>query len=165
MSDRYVAEQPGLYHLAPKGLYVPEGHEVILIDSCIWIYYFEDHPRYADLIDAMLTQWVGRGTALLTSELSLLEIKTGPLRREKPSVAAEYQLYLNNFPGLSLIPIDQSILNHAARLRARCRIKTPDAIIIATGLEQGATLAITNDQAWKGIDGMGVVCLEDLAVP
>jgi len=100
---------------------------------------------------------------LLSSELSLLEIKTGPLRRGKESVAAEYQLYLNNFPGFFLIPIEYGILDRAARLRARYRLKTPDAIILATGLERGATLAVTNDLAWKAMDGIEVICFMDLA--
>nr|VFJ47986.1 MAG: Predicted nucleic acid-binding protein, contains PIN domain [Candidatus Kentron sp. FW]VFJ51716.1 MAG: Predicted nucleic acid-binding protein, contains PIN domain [Candidatus Kentron sp. FW] len=162
MVNLFVAEQPRPYDIAPKARDVPNEHQVVLLDSCVWIYHFEDHPQYADLIDTMLTQWIAQGTILLSSELSLLEIKAGPLRLGEESVVGEYQLYLNNFPGLYLVPIERAIIDRAARLRAHYRLKTPDALILATGLERGATLALTNDRAWKAIDGIEVVCLMDL---
>jgi len=97
------------------------------------------------------------------SELTLLEINVGPLNKESVEAAGKYELFLDAFPNLSLIPIDRSVLNRAARLRARYRLKTPDAIILATGLMQGATLAVTNDQGWKKVREIEVVRLEDLA--
>nr|VFK40011.1 MAG: Predicted nucleic acid-binding protein, contains PIN domain [Candidatus Kentron sp. SD]VFK45163.1 MAG: Predicted nucleic acid-binding protein, contains PIN domain [Candidatus Kentron sp. SD]VFK79358.1 MAG: Predicted nucleic acid-binding protein, contains PIN domain [Candidatus Kentron sp. SD] len=161
MVDFFVAEQPSPWNPAPPRERAPDEHGIILLDSCIWIYFFEDHPRYAGPIATLLTQWIERGAILLSSELSLLEIKTLPLRLGKKAVVAEYQLYLNNFPGLLLVPVERAILNRAANLRARYRLKTPDAIILATGLERGATRAFTNDRGWKSIEGMEVVRLSD----
>jgi len=107
------------------------AHDSILLDSCIWIYYLEDHPRYADLIETLLRDSQRRQTRLLTSELTLLELTTGPLRFGKPNNAAEYQLYLDSYPGLRLLPNSRRILDRAAHLRADTGLKTPDAIILA----------------------------------
>jgi predicted nucleic acid-binding protein len=139
------------------------AHDRILLDSCIWIYYLEDHPRYAAPIEILLRDSQRRNTHLLSSELSLLEIATGPLRFGKRKIAAEYQLYLDSYPGLQLLPISRPILEHASHLRARFGFKTPDAIILATGLEHGATLVVTNDQKWQRVEEIEVVCLDALS--
>jgi len=140
-----------------------QRHHVILLDSCIWIYYIEDHPRYADLIESMLAQCVDRKTRLLTSDLSLLEIKVAPLKQQSVAGAGEYELLLDRFPNLSLLPIDRAVLNRAARLRARYRLRTPDAIILASGLVHGATLAVSNDDDWNKVSGIEHRCLDELA--
>jgi len=103
-----------------------------------------------------------RKTSLLTSELSLLEIKVAPPAKKSVEVVGEYELFLDRFPNLSLLPIDRLLLHRAARLRARHRLITPDAIILASGLIHGATLAVSNDQGWKKVCGFEVVCLDEL---
>jgi hypothetical protein len=50
----------------------------------------------------------------------------------------------------------------AATLRARFKLRTPDAIQIATGLHARATLAITNDQKWCELPVMETLLLSDL---
>ena len=51
---------------------------------------------------------------------------------------------------------------HAAEVRARHGLRTPDAIMLATAVESGATLAITNDAAWRKVTGIEVLLLGDL---
>ncbi|HTY50959.1 MAG TPA: hypothetical protein VMB48_14815 [Steroidobacteraceae bacterium] len=51
----------------------------------------------------------------------------------------------------------------AAVLRAKHRLRTPDAIQLATGLRAGATLAVINDAAWRRVAGIDVLLLSKLA--
>jgi len=44
---------------------------------------------------------------------------------------------------------------------ARYRLRTPDAIQLATAFAAGATLAITNDEAWRSIAGIETLLLRD----
>jgi hypothetical protein len=44
-------------------------------------------------------------------------------------------------------------------LRARYRLRTPDAIQLATGLQAGATLVVTNDEAWRNVSMIETVIL------
>jgi len=69
---------------------------------------------------------------------------------------------LDDFPNLELVPISREILLQAAGLRARQRLRTPDAIQIATGLRAGATLAVSNDEAWRSLAFIDTVILSDL---
>jgi hypothetical protein len=41
-------------------------------------------------------------------------------------------------------------------------LRTPDAIQIATGLRYGATLAVTNDDAWRHLPLIETAVLSDL---
>ena len=57
---------------------------------------------------------------------------------------------------LSIIPLDDPVKQETIRLRRQCRIKTPDAIIAATALTQGAVL-LTNDDRLQKIPGLKAV--------
>jgi len=57
---------------------------------------------------------------------------------------------------MSIIPLDDAIKEETIRLRRECRIKTPDAIIAATALTQGAVL-LTNDHRLQTLPGLKAV--------
>jgi predicted nucleic acid-binding protein len=124
------------------------GHQRVLIDSSVWIYHFEQHPEFgapAGRVFEGVEEGAYRG---ITSELTLLELTVRPLQLGRQDVADEYELLLNYFPNLELEPISREILLDAAALRARHRLRTPDAILLATAVHSRATAAVTNDDAW-----------------
>ena len=140
----------------------PGGHKRVLIDTSIWIYHFEQHPQLAPAAGEIienLEQGKFRGIA---SELTLLELTVRPLQLGRQEVADDYEILLGDFPNLQLEPISREILIEAAGLRARQRLRTPDAIQIATGIRSGATLAVTNDESWRKIPLIETLILEDL---
>jgi predicted nucleic acid-binding protein len=72
---------------------------------------------------------------------------------------------LTNYPNLSMINVEYEIADIAARLRANYSIKTPDAIIIATGIFINVDYFITNDVRLKNIgskEGIEVLIIEDI---
>ena len=85
-----------------------------------------------------------------------------PLQLGRQDAADDYETLLSYFPNLTLEPITRAILLEAAALRARYRILTPDAIQLATGIKSGATLAITNDEAWRQVAGIDTLLISDL---
>jgi predicted nucleic acid-binding protein len=140
----------------------PGQHERVLIDTSVWIYHFEQHPQLglpAGKVIEALEAGKFRGVA---SELTLLELTVRPLQLGRQDVADDYEVLLDHFPNLELEPISREILLQAAGLRARHRLRTPDAIQIATGLRTGATLAVTNDEAWRNLGFIQTVILSDL---
>jgi len=54
------------------------------------------------------------------------------------------------------------VLLRAAEIRARHGLRTPDAIMLATALQSGATLAVTNDSAWRRVEALEILLLRDL---
>jgi predicted nucleic acid-binding protein len=137
-------------------------HAVIGLDTALFIYHFEDHPRYRTLTSAILRQVSNGYCRAVVSELTLLELLVQPLRLERQDVADEYELLLADFPHLDLVPMDRAIILRAAHLRARHGLRSPDALIAATALEQSASLLITNDRQWQKLTEVEVVCLDDL---
>jgi predicted nucleic acid-binding protein len=141
---------------------VSSHHKQVLIDTSIWIYHFEQHPQLAAAagkIIESLEEGKFRGVA---SELTLLELTVKPLQLGRQDVADDYELLLGYFPNFALEPISREILLEAAALRARQRLRTPDAIQIATGLRTGATLAVTNDEGWRNFPLIETLILSDL---
>ena len=140
----------------------PGHHKRVLIDTSIWIYHFEQHPELgaaANKIIESLEEGEYRGVA---SELTLLELTVRPLQLGRQDVADDYEVLLDYFPNFELEPISREILLEAAALRAHQRLRTPDAIQIATGLRTGATLAVTNDEGWRNFPLMETMILTDL---
>ncbi len=140
----------------------PGRHERVLIDTSVWIYHLEQHPqlgRSAGRVIEGLEEGEFRGVA---SELTLLELTVRPLQFGRQDIADDYELLLDHFPHLEIVPITRNVLLDAAGLRARQRLRTPDAIQIATGLRAGATLAVTNDEVWRKVPLIETVTLADL---
>jgi len=142
---------------------LPAGHRRVLIDTCVWIYHFEEHPQLgapADRVIEKVEEGKFRGVA---SELTLLELTVQPLRLGRQDAADDYELLLDYFPNFELVPISRELLLESASLRARHGLRTPDAIQIATGLRAGATLAITNDKAWRSVPLIETLLLSELS--
>ena len=140
----------------------PGGHKRVLIDTSIWIYHLEQHAQLASAAGRIIENLEDGKFRGIASELTLLELTVRPLQLGRQDVADDYEVLLGYFPNLELEPISRDILLEAAALRARQRLRTPDAIQIATGLRAGATLAVTNDEAWRKIPLIETLILEDL---
>lgn len=137
------------------------GHSLVALDTSVWIYHLEDHPQFGPLARELL-QGVSAGRcAALVSELTLLELLVRPFERGRDDVADEYEVLLTHFPHVRLVPVSREVLLAAARLRARYRVRTPDAILIASAMVFGATRIVTNDRRWQRIEEVDVVCLVD----
>lgn len=138
-------------------------HQRVLIDTSIWIYHFEQHPKFAKPAGQLIGSLEDGKFRGIVSELTLLEVTVRPLQLGRQDVADDYELLLSYFPNLEFEPVSREILLDAAGLRARYRLRTPDAIILATGLRMGATLAVTNDEAWRAVPVIETAMLSDWA--
>lgn len=98
----------------------------------------------------------------VTSVLTLAELLTGPARAGNITALRDYELYLTNFPNLTLRPLDTEIARKVATVRAATGLRTPDAIQLATAELAGATAIVGNDKGWKGKTGaLGLLLLHD----
>jgi predicted nucleic acid-binding protein len=140
----------------------PGAHKRVLIDTSVWIYHLESHAKFGAPAARIIENLEAGAFTGIASELTLLELTVRPLQLGRQDIADEYELLLGHFPNLELHPISREILLAAASLRARIRLRTPDAIQSATGLSAGATLAVTNDEAWRAVPAIEVLILSDL---
>lgn len=137
------------------------NHQRVLIDTSIWIYHFEQNPEFA-LAAAQVIERLEDGKFHgVASELMLLELTLRPLQLGRQDAADDYETLLSYFPNLQLEPVSRGVLLEAAGLRARYGLRSPDAIQLATGLQAGATLAVTNDRAWRKVPDIKALILSD----
>jgi uncharacterized protein len=143
------------------GLIAPR-HQRILLDTSVWIYHFEGNATFGEAAGYVIEQLEAGRFQGVASELTLFELIVKPLQLGRQDAADDYETLLSYFPNLTLEPITRAILLEAAALRAHYRLRTPDAIQLATGLNSGATLAITNDEGWRHVAGIDTLLLTDL---
>jgi len=140
------------------------GHRLVVLDTSVWIYHFEGSAAYGRAADSVLEAVTEGKIEAVASELVLLELLVAPLKTGAQDVADEIELTLLHFPNLQLAPVTRAVLVRAAEIRARYGLRTPDAIMLATAVESGATLAVTNDNAWQKMKEIDVLLVRDLRV-
>jgi predicted nucleic acid-binding protein len=142
------------------------GHAVIGLDTAIFIYHLENHPRYQPLTQELLTGIQdGRQTAV-TSTVTVMELTVRPWQIGRPAVAREYEALLVHFPHLTLADVTRDVARRAAQLRARYRLRPADALQVATALVHGATAFVTNDrQLTRLTPVLDIIILDDFALP
>ncbi|MFM9885619.1 MAG: type II toxin-antitoxin system VapC family toxin [Burkholderiales bacterium] len=137
------------------------GHRLIALDTSVWIYHFEGSTTYGRTADAILEAVSGGRVAAVASELVLLELLVAPLKKGAQDAADEIEMTLLHFPNLQLAPVTRDVLLRAAEIRALYGLRTPDAIMVATAVESGATLVVTNDDAWRKVRELKVMLLSN----
>jgi predicted nucleic acid-binding protein len=138
------------------------GHSRIALDTSVFIYHLEGSPRYSELADHVLA-WLERaGHTATTSTITLTELLVQLYRTmEQRRVIAIRQL-LTTLDNLEWVTPDLPIADLAARIRAEYRLQTADAIRAATAIHSGATLYVTNDQAFRRIPSFELLLLDEL---
>ena len=122
------------------------GHAVIGLDTSVFIYHLEAHPRYQPLTQELLAGiQTGRQTAV-TSVITVMELTVRPWQLGRPAVAREYEARLVHFPNLVLADVSRDVARRAAQLRAYYNVRPADALQAATALLDGATGFVTNDR-------------------
>lgn len=119
---------------------------LIAIDTAPLIYWLEDHPRwgsaYAALFEGLASgRWRG-----LISTVTLAEVVTGPLLQGREQLAERYEAILSDPATFNLISLTPAIAMAAARLRARYRLRLPDAVQLATALQGKAQALVSHDR-------------------
>jgi predicted nucleic acid-binding protein len=142
-------------------LVLPSAGSIYLDAQCV-IYSVEKHPDFFPLLRP-LWKSVQAGThEVVTSELTILESLTGPLKRgDRPMVLNFEKFFLH--AGIRLLPISAVVLRAAAQLRASiAKLKTPDSIHVATAQLDGVSQLVTNDLDFRSISNPASVLLRDL---
>lgn len=138
--------------MTPPSPELPDG-ATVLIDTNPLVYWLEGHPLAARFEPIFAAIDAGRLLAMITP-ITLAEVLSGPLRAGDEALAERYRRALTDNPGWTLCEIDAEIAVLASRLRARHRLKLPDAIQLATALREGCAALVTHDRDFTGISAI-----------
>ncbi len=129
------------------------------IDSNILIYQIEGHPEYRRPAQKIFAAIEAGHNIGICSTLSLLEVLVQPYRNDDDSRVNQFYALLTTYPNLTWTDLSIEIADLGARLRAKYRIRTPDAIVLATAIHAGASGFIGNDARMRRITETEVMVL------
>lgn len=141
------------------GLIDDVGHGPVGLDTVVFIYFIEEHPRFVDLAQEIFNRVADGHLTAVTSALTLLETLVLPYREGNASLAARYEALLTRSRGLTVVDISRVQLRAAAQLRALHPVKTPDALQLAAALSHGCPVFVTNDTSLPSIPGLTKILL------
>jgi predicted nucleic acid-binding protein len=136
----------------------------VYLDTNPIIYSVETHPVYWPLLQPLWQAAKGKTIEIVSSDLVLMETLIGPLKAGDVALASSYEQLFQQAQ-TRLLPMTHSILRDAAQLRATTSLKTPDALHVATAMNAGCALFVTNDAGFRGVAGLPLVILSDLLTP
>ncbi len=138
-------------------------HRKIGLDTSVFIYAFEAHPKYAALAGAVFS-WVEspHGSAV-TSTLTLLELLVQPYREADMDRVDRFYALLSTYPHLEWVAPGVQVADLGAQLRAEHGLRTPDAVHAATALACGATGLVCNDPVFRRVPGLEVALLDQVS--
>jgi len=137
-------------------------HRRIAIDTSIFIYQLEANPHYLALADSVFA-WVERaGHEAVASTITMTELLVPSYRDHDENRIDDFYGLLSTYPNLQWIAPDLKAADIAARIRATCKLRTPDALQAATAIQANATGFITNDPVFSRIQEFETVVLDRL---
>ncbi|HXU24272.1 MAG TPA: type II toxin-antitoxin system VapC family toxin [Tepidiformaceae bacterium] len=125
---------------------IPGTERLAFVDSCIAIYYVERRNPWHEQVVAAFER--SSPEVLCISDLVRMECHVGAHQLGDMQLLERYERL---FDGLTLIPMTGAVFDRAAELRARHRIKTPDALHLAAALEYGCEEFWTNDMRFASL--------------
>ena len=143
------------------GLTAALGRGRTAIDTAVFIYLIEEHPGFLPVVAPLFEETARGKRELVTSAVTLLEVLVVPYRAGDLALAERYEALLTRSRGLRLVELDRTQLRAAAQLRARYRVRTPDALQLAAGLSRDCTAFLTNDRELPEIPGIRIVQLRE----
>ena len=143
----------GLTALAGKTIY---------LDANIIIYLMEGFEPFAPILSSLLEAIEAGQITCITSEITLAEVLVRPLKQEAVELVKVYTDALNDKRLLTLQPVAYQTLMDAAFARAKTGMKLPDAIHVATAVQGGCDVFLTNDKGIKTPKRLKLVSLEEL---
>ena len=139
-----------------------ERHRRIGLDTSVFIYQIEGTPRYRDIVNGIFVWLQGQHARALTSTVTMLELLVAPYRAADLHRVNRFYALLSTYPHIEWVAPTLEIADYAARLRAEHKLRTPDAIQVATALVGKAGGLISNDVHLKKVSGLDLLLVDEL---
>ena len=109
-------------------------------------YFLEGHREFAPRYAPFLEHAGADDYDLIVTTVTLAEVLTGPLRTGDEALAQRCRSALTAPPAWRLVDLTAVVAHRAARIRARSRLRPPDAVQAATALETSSIGLVTRDR-------------------
>lgn len=120
----------------------------VALDTNVLIYFFEGIEPQASKAEKILAAIMKGKDEGAVSTITIAEVLTGFYQAQDPAKATKAKDLLNDLTlnGFKIVPVTFEIADLAANLRAKRGGKLPDALIVATALNQQASVIYSQDK-------------------
>lgn len=136
--------------------------DLLGLDTSPFIYFVEQNVLYVDLMREIFKRVTNNDFQSCSSVVTLTEVLVQPLRQNNRVLADNYRNLLFNGANFQLLPLTSAIAERAAEIRAKYNLRTPDALQIATALENSCDAFLCNDKDLKRVAELQILILDDL---
>jgi uncharacterized protein len=113
-------------------------------DTMLFVYWIEEHPRYAKRVLQLREKMRMRQDRLCTGAFAVGETLAGPYKTGNKETARKIRDAFRP-PFIEVIPFTLETADHYAQIRAIKGVSTADAIHLACAAQAGVDLFLTND--------------------
>ncbi len=122
----------------------------LALDTNVVVYALGDVRPYGELAQHLFRMFE-RGFMMATiSTVVEAEVLVKPLRDFDHAGLEKAVMFFRDSPNFFLRSFDRAIARRAAEVRATSRLRLPDAVIVATALEERCDALVGNDAAMVG---------------
>ncbi|MBS1530497.1 MAG: type II toxin-antitoxin system VapC family toxin [Bacteroidetes bacterium] len=138
-------------------------NKTVFLDTAPLIYFIEGHSQYQQHLKHIFEMNDEGGFRFITSSITLLEVLVKPLRENQTELADQYKNILLTASGIEIFDITNVLAIKAAEFRAKYNLRTPDALQVATAIENKADYFLTNDVRLRSVSEIISITLPELS--
>ena len=135
---------------------------LLAFDTAPVIYFVEANPNYDAIVTAIFQRVETGEITGITSVISLCEVLVHPIRNQNYNLKIRYRDILQNSPNFFTKSINSPIAERAAEIRAKYNLRTPDALQIATALENNCGAFLCNDKDLKRVADIEILIVDEI---
>jgi predicted nucleic acid-binding protein len=134
----------------------------LFLDTAPIVYYVEEDARYLSRVDVVFERLDNGGLLAVTSPVTLAECLVVPIRQGQRELQQAFTDLIVAGSHVDFAVINQPTAQRAADLRARYNVRLPDALQLATAINESCDAFLTNDVDLKRVTEIDVLVLDDL---
>jgi predicted nucleic acid-binding protein len=132
---------------------LPDG-SLIVVDSAPIIYVLDGHRTLARRFRPLFDRHARGEVSFAVTTITIAEVLTGPLSIGDEALTARYRTVLESW---YVVELSTEIAERAARLRARTKLKLPDAVQAASAIAVNAYALVTHDRDFSKLTGLRIL--------
>ena len=134
----------------------------LYLDTAPFIYFLEKSNLYFEQIRNFFIRCKNNKIFLITSTVTIEEYCVYPLSQNNNQAVSDFNTFLSGM-NIEVVPVDKTIGLKAAEFRAKYKgFKALDAIHLATAIQSGCTIFVTNDKQLRQSQEISVLTMENL---
>ena len=132
----------------------------VFLDTAPIIYYLQQDKLYYDVISNIFWHFQKSFTALVSSDITIAEYCVRPYKSNDLLLVYALEGFVRD-ARIEIVHTSWKIATQAARIRAKYpSFKAMDSLQLATAMESGCDLFLTNDKQLRQFDGIRCMTLD-----